>query len=591
MARDFKLVTNFQGYVTKPDKTNTNVRHMVDGSQNMLVNDAEMVESRLGYTLDGASSTATTPIESSYDWLTSGAGERNLRSYDDELECRFVDAAGDVNWVKVADGWSAVDFVFSSYWDSAETQDVLIFVNGDANIYEWGGGIAEVASTTSNTITKEGSTSWADSHFYVAGNKNIEINGTTYAYTGGETTTTLTGVTPDPTGEANGSFATQTVITNSNKPAATSKNDVISVLNNQAYVGSNTSRTLSVSKTTDYTDFAASSPRVPGEGATLTLDSYVVGLAPQEDVMYISGGKDDWYKVVFNLSDDNTKENLGIVKLKTSGLQGAVSHDLITKAKNNVVFISNEDTLDELGRLENFDTPQSKDLSDPIKPDFDAATFTNGHIKYWKNQIFVALPSDAKAYIYDISKGFWQPPLIIPVRRWSVIGGEIYFHSKTNPETYKLFSGTDDNGAPISFKAKFAYRNFGDRASQKVLDEYYSELYVNSFVDVVLSLDYDYNGATSTREFTFDTSDDDYKFDAALDSGLGKAGLGQEPLGSSTVSLDTLAKYRRITPTGSVPFYELQVTYSSDVQDGRFKILAHGPNARRSKNLGINIIG
>jgi len=271
--------------------------------QKVLINDAEKITSRGGYTLDGAANAALNPIESAFTWKTSTGAERVLRSYDDELEVRFVDADGDVNWVKVADGWSDVDFSFDTWWDNTEKLEVLLFVVGDDNIYEWGGGVAEVSSGAAATITKKGTTSWADEGFYTSGNKTINIDGTEYTYTGGETTTTLTGVSPSAAGLSDGDIATQKIITNEDKPVADHVNDDIAVLNNQAYITSEKSNLLYVSTDSDYTSFSVSSPRVPGEGEVITLDSPGLAAIPLDQDMLIATVDDEWYRTNFQQVD------------------------------------------------------------------------------------------------------------------------------------------------------------------------------------------------------------------------------------------------------------------------------------------------
>ena len=74
MAKKFLLLSKVRGYQTKPDKTNAPFDVLVSPSQNVLINDADKVSTRLGYTLLGSSSTATKAIEGSFVWQTSSGG-------------------------------------------------------------------------------------------------------------------------------------------------------------------------------------------------------------------------------------------------------------------------------------------------------------------------------------------------------------------------------------------------------------------------------------------------------------------------------------------------------------------------------------
>jgi len=595
MARQFSTIQNFSGYVTKPDKTNTSARYLVDGSQNVLINDSEIVSVRGGYELDGASSSATTGIESAYDWRTSGTSTseltHHLRSYDDELEWRYVDSDGNVTWTKLKDGWTNVDFDFTSFWDNSESIDKLLFVVGDSNIYEWSGAYTTIASATSNTITKNGSTTWANERFLTSGTRKVVINGTEYTYTGGESTTTLTGVTPDPSGEAADSLAFQAVRTNSNTPASGFNNDSIETLDNHVFVGSETNQLMYMSANDDFTDFTFSSPRLPSEGASFRLDSTVTGMKPQERFMYVTGGDRDWYEIGFDQLEVGSAlaETVLVNKLKTGTNQAAEGRDLIATAKNAVVFVTKEPSLDELGRLENIETPQSRVLSDPIKPDFNATDFSGGHTIYYRNQQFISAPNENKVFIYDYSRGYWQPPQTMGISKFSVIGGELYGHSNGSPETYKLFTGTSDNDASFIATAKFAYRNFGERAMLKRFKDYYVEGYIADNTQLDVLYDFELDGTTASIQRTINGADSDLIFGTSgVTASLGTAPLGTEPLGGQVAS-STNPKFRVIHTLTQQQFYELQVTFTTDQQDPSWSILSHGPNVLLSESQGVKI--
>ena len=607
MAKKFDITESFRGYRTKKDSTKLGKGFLVAGSQNVKSTDGDNVKIRDGYTLDGAENTASTPIESSFDWQTNTGVERNLRSYDDELEFRWVDGT-DVTWTRIKASWTAVDFNFDYWWDVDQNKDILLFVNGDDNIYAWSGAAAKIGTTTVNTITLSDTTStWAENRFLISGgtmtyDRKITINGTVYTYTGGETTNTLTGVTGDPTSEASGSVAIQTVTTFADSPGSDSTvfpNDLIKILNNQVWVGSLINNNVFVSKNTDFTDFSFSSPRVPGEGATLTLDGSPTAFEPQEKDMYISAGKGQWYKSTFTLSDDNTAEALSIIRLKTGEQQSAISQGAVTKIKNAIVFMSKEPTFDTLGRVKDINTPQDLPLSDPIKPDFDGATLTGIHTKFHRNIIYITLPSEGtgKLYSYNIEKGFWEPPSTLKFSRLAIIDGELYAHSGYFPETYKLFDGLVDRaidgvGSAINAKAIFSYRNFGDRAYLKSFDEYLSEGKISANTTLNLILRYDFKGSTETKTKTIDGSDTDIIFGSTDESSFGRTPFGRLPHGGRTQNEDidtSLNKFRQINTEARIDFHELQVEYNSNADEAQWELLSTGGNVSQSSNQPVSL--
>ena len=587
---NFSIANKFGGYRTKADETNMDADgYLVSGSQNVVSTDGDTVAIRGGYTMKGSAGSGINPIESSYEWYTHRNTEIMLRSYDDELE--FYDENAD-DWARLANSWTAVDFEFAEYWDTTEGLDALLFVNGDDNIYYWSGGQATFASATTNTITLEGAVTWSELGFLVAGTRQVIIEGTTYTYTGGESTTTLTGVTPDPTaaGHAVGATVVQAIRTTATTPASGAKNDIIAVLDNQVYVGSYTDRQVLKSAVDDYTDYTFSSPRIVGEGALFTLDSTLTALVPQEGVMYMSAGKDYWYSTVLALSDDLVNESASVERLKTANGQAAISQSAVGFIKNYVAFISNEPTLDILGRIENIDTEQSKPLSDPIKPDFDDMDFTDAHVKYYKSNLYITVPNESKLYVYNVAKGFWESPWILPARRLAVYNGELYIHSNGTNETYKLFQGysdyssADDISLPINAIARFNYMNHGTRASKKGHSEWYTEGYISPNTELSLELFYEYGGSGDTVKKTID-GDITKKiiFRPTDDWSLGKHKLGDGKLGGDGDE-DASSKFRIIHEMPLTYYFEIQPQYSSYAVDNYWEVLAYGSNAQAAND-------
>ena len=257
-AHEFSLVSNYKyGYRNREDVTNLEPGVLIVGSQNVFTNVSSRVECRKGYRLDGATSSVASPIASSFDWQTRGNSEKHLRAgfltsagNDGKLQYRYVDSTGAVTWRDLTTGLSTVSYNFATWWNTTESLREVLFVNGTSNIFRWNGAVTTLASATATTITKSGTDSWLDSGFYSAGNKSIVINGTTYTYTGGETTTTLTGVSGDPSAEPVGSVIHQAVVTTANSTmtgiTSTFQNGLIAVMNNQVFLGSLTSSVMSV---------------------------------------------------------------------------------------------------------------------------------------------------------------------------------------------------------------------------------------------------------------------------------------------------------------------------------------------------------
>lgn len=612
-AHEFSLVESFPlGYRNREDITKLPPGVMIVGSQNMLTNVSDRIQMRQGYALDGATSSVASAIESSFDWQTRGNGEVHLRAgfltsagNDGKLQYRYVASDNTVTWNDLLISLTTVSYNFCTYWNTTESLREVLFVNGSANIYRWNGATTTIASTTANTITKTGTDSWLDSGFYAVGNKSLVINGTTYTYTGGEATTTLTGVTGNPTGEANGSIVVQAVVVTPNASmtgiTATFTNGLIANLNNQIFVGSLTSSVLWISKVNDYTDYTSSTPRQTGEGASLILDTNLVAFIRQEQFMYVSAGKDFWYNINFEIQTSTvgvTYEQVNAQLLKNGQQQGAFSQAFVSQMKNNVITVTNEPTIDMIGRLEDyFGTPQTKNISDSIKLDVDQYDFTGGSIFYYRYTILVAIPAEGLVLSYSLATNSWESPLTLPITRFYTVDGELYGHSSATSESYQLFTGFADrvypgfNGYPIDAKAVFSYQNFGTRTTLKKADSWYIEGYVSGNTTLNCKITYEIDGCATVKTFTIDGSDKQIVCIGEDSDSLGKLSLGKQKLGGDgSSSLTGLPPKFRVEKTFSnTNFFECSFSFEVLGTNQNFQLLAFGPNASSASEEPIFI--
>lgn len=603
-ASDFTLSADFRGYFEKRDITTLPPGCLVKGSQNIISKTDGTFGNRPGYTLLGAADATIAPIVSSYDWVTTKGYDRHVRSGNNKLQFLYND-----DWVTLVSGLSSTTQKYNYatlFLFGGEDLRAMIFVNGTSNIYEWGGGIAEVASNTATTLTKSGTSTWAEEGFYTStSGRAVTVNGVSYTYTGGETTTTLTGLTALPTFTA-GDVAAQSVLTTANSAMtaptgysafSTFENTNIHVTpNNQVLLSAENSSLVFLSQTNTYKDYSFANPRAPGEGGLAVTHGNNPIFVSQEDTTYVSSGKDAWYQVSFEdfvTANSATGEAYQVFTLKpiqSSLTQGALNQSSIFKAKNKVFLLTNEVTMDELGRvINNFITPQFTNYSDPVKDLFDRLDFTDASGIYHRYNIYIAVPRESLVLIYNMSEGFWESPQILPISSFSIINNTIYGHSNAVPETYKLFDGYSDNGNPIDAKAYFSYQNFGTRSMTKYFTQYYTEGYISPNTELVIGFNLDTDGCQSTREYTLSGSDDQFVCVTNADASLGKVSLGKSPLGGSLVEYENRPKFRRIDTGQRQDFYEMQAFYRSNGVDYDWKILAFGPGVIRT-NYSNNAI-
>lgn len=565
-----------------------------------------------------AKSSVNASILSSFDWNSKGNSEIHMKAgfltsaaNDGRMQFRWTDSSNNVYWSDLLTGLTTASYNFTTFWDTTELIRLSLFVNGTSNIFEWNGAYDVVASTTSNTIVMTNTI--ATTGFYSTRNKVVTIRGVDYTYTG-ISSKTLTGVTPDPTsGTATvyaGDIAVQKVVTTANSsftagPPSTFANGLISTLNNQVFIGSLTSAALYMSKINSFIDFSfTANTRLPGEGATATLDDNLVAFVPQEDVMYVSAGKTYWYNTSLQQSSSYngttaiTVEAFTVKLLKTNPRQGAQSQGLVSKIKNYVVMVTNEPTLDKLGRLEDIlGTPQTENISDSIKLDFDSYTFTSGRIFYWRYYMLVSIPTLGIFRMYNFNTKAWEAPQTIPVTGFYTVNGDLYGHSSVTSESYKIFSGysdratTNTKGSPYLAQVNFSYENFGTRTVLKNQNKFYVEGYISANTTMNCIINYELDGNLTQQTFSILGSDSTAVGLSNTSNSLGKFPLGEAGLGSQPASSLTglPPKFRVIKTFPRFDFYECQFSFSILGADQNFQLLAFGTNAAPSSTTNAAI--
>lgn len=444
-----------------------------------------------------------------------------------------------------------------------------------------------------DTVTAEGAgpsitihngyATWKARGFLAAGTRSVLINGTSYAYTGGEDTNTLTGLAGLPAITA-ATPAFQTCRSNANHASLPTgfTNDYVGVQRQQLWLGSSTSREAWASKTTDFTDFAFTANRLPGEGIQVVLDGPCRGFEASETDITIFDANDGIYQVKYQLSSDNAKEAVSVDKKKSSPGQGLISPNAKVAIKNAVAFVTNEPTLDTVGNIENVSSEQSKPLSDVIKTDFDGYDFTDACMKHYRRNIALSLPQEGALLLYDIRGQYWQPPQFFGnIGLISIAeNGDLIGHSSISNESYRLFSGTNDNGFAINPVMRHAWNNYGAEDVEKGYDKYFLSGYISANGVLTKTNRYEQGEEVPPDVQTLDATDSRYLFGVSDINWLGKNPLGSRPIGGGGLETnDGLIRFRKKFWTRELPFYETQPEFSMETLDAQFIITSHGANA------------
>lgn len=703
---DFKLIKSFEGYVTSKDKTNVAANVLVRGSQNVYKKDTGTISVRPGLKRLGAADATFQGVVSSFEWDTSLGVQHPLRVLDEtsdgagdgKLQVMFDDITA-ATWYDLQTGISLTRYVFDTYWDDSEKKDNLLMVRGDANIYEWSGGVGVIASATATTITLDGGGTWAqagftnetpaaigasDSQFditnpsgttfrytwdgtgtdpaitaltmpigsyvliaaenfnaannglfvvtgagsnffevtnasgVVESNKTLgtgslspryrkvlRINGTLFAYTGGESTATLTGVTPSAAALVADTPVFQAVVQHTNKPASDFTNDFIKTIGNQLYVGSYTSRLIYISANDDFTDYTVPSPRTAGDPELLTLDDNPTGITVRQGKAHIPGGLYAWYVVTF---EDITvgaalTQQTTVDKQEVAAQTTAKAHEFIDTVGDDIIYMDQENQVRMYGIFRNIVQAKYPSISQAIRQELKGVDFDGGALRAIGDYVYITSPTTGLTYFYEvreaidsngniIAERLWQPPQTWAASRVALIDGVEYVHSSVNPQLYQIWDTLqwhDDSPSdePVSYNAVMAmsYQNTDRRQGMTAFDKVYYEGYMTEGTELLSFVLADYQGASGAPNPTINSiAAQATFFSGGISPSLGDSSLGENPLGiplsESEEEQESLPKFRAITDITPINCFEYQLVVYSQAVDSRWEILALGPSAR-----------
>lgn len=597
-AKNFEfpnMVSEWVGYNSASDKTNIIPNLYVGGSQNIYKKLSGTLAVRQGQKRIGVANPIESPVSSEFVWNTSWGATYPLWVSNSKLQVSIDDI-----WYTLLDSLTSTRYVFDKWWDETEQKDRVLFVHGTSDMQSWSGGYAVITGTTATTITKAGPITWQQAGFSTtSGQKMIMINGNAYTYTGGESTTTLTGVSPSPVGEANGSAVLQSVITNANTPAAGFHNDFIKVINNQVYVGSYVSRLCYISANDDFTNYVVPTPRLPGSPELLTLDATLNGIGVRTGQAHISYGSGEWAVVSFQnitVGPDLTQQTIVDPK-PVANLAAAYAHEFIDNEGDNLVYLAKDQQIRTFGDFNNSFVAAYPSLSQEISTELMNENFTGGGLRCIGDFTYVTAPASGKTYLYQVRQSvdstnqvvverLWHSPFIWNATRVDNINGTIVAFSNANPQVYEVWDtaqwhddSPSDEHLPYGCIVALSYR-IGRRQGLQSFDKVFSEGYITEGTPLNLTVNYNYQGATSQITVPINSiAQPAYLFLPSVGS-LGDSSLGDKPLGDEITDTNNsdLAKFKVINSLALQNCFEYQLIYSSDTADAQWEILANATN-------------
>lgn len=605
LTNDFEnieVISQFGGYFSSYDKTKIAKNVLVEGSKNVYKKINGNIGVRDGLKRRGTANGTLSPVSSEYVYRASWGDTYMLWVTNGKLQVEVETATDTFTWFDLLTT-TATRWVFDNWWDNTLKKNKVIAVNGTDNLYSWAGGVTTIASTTASTITKTGTATWIQDHFEGT-TGNVIINGTTYAYTGGTGTTTLTGVSPDPTGEANGSYVLSPIVVTANKPATGFPSDFIKVVNNRAFIGSYTSQLIYISSSTDYTNFTIPSPIIPGSPNILTLDGVGKGIGVRQGNAHVSFGNDGWVEVTFPTYTDASGvllEQITPILKPVQTLGAALAHEFIANNGDNFFYLAQDQQLRYFGGANTSFTTVYPCLSQEIFTELEGEDFDGGGIKIVADRTYLTAPNTGNVWVYQtrqslspegvvVAERIWYSPFVWNATRIDEINGRDIVFSNSNPQVYygwKTMQWYDDSPSdeplPYTCIAAFPYISAGtNRQIVQNLKNLYSEGYIGTGTPLYALINYDYLGSVAQLTASVNTIERPATFYQLEIPSLGGSSLGNTPIGDVINGEEggTYPKFRSINQFSPQNCFEYQKIYFSDEANARWEILATGTDAR-----------
>jgi len=584
------VVDKFQGYQTKKDPQKIDVGANPAG-QNTFINDGDRISIRdFGYEIfpdATASSSAATSSLRIHTFRKRDGTNIMLHAYDDELRY-YKKSVG--QWERLKDGFTVgQEFGFADHNTNVDQTSFVYFSNGVEDYSRWTGNVSELTSAVTSSAL---SLIVGDTTLFPSSGAVIYC-GNIVAYTA-KTDTNLT-ISAATTTCASGRGVAQIPTTYPTVP----KGNILAVLNTRMFMAgvASSTQTLFYSDIADATTFsmATSGARTAYNAGLINMPEGgggIVGLAVDEEVIYAF--KRNIIKSVTFTQDGNDLPVIKPIKPHDNKSQtvGAVSSKSIFAGGNGIFFITPNNEIMNLSRVEDIDYPQVVPISDMISNTVDDMVFASSTGVYWKNRAYFSAKQDTDSsnndviLVWDHQNQMWFSPMIglnansFSIAKFSELE-ELYFAHAMQPNVYKVNNVEMDDIYGITANWRSKEETFGSPHLLKSIDNFYVEGYINNSTELSISLLFDEDGFTSSYSTTFTGNEgsDKYRYVAADYNLFGFNELGYERFGSND-DFTGKEKFRIYFGKGlkRVPFHSVQVEFASDSENenAQWEILQYG---------------
>jgi len=583
------IYDTFSGFQTKYDATKINDGANPNG-QNTTINDGDRISLRNeGYELFPTTATyadTANPITSMHVFRTRDGENILMRSYGTVVE--YFEEANDT-WETLKGSYtSGYKFGFADYNINTDLVSYVYFGNSQEQGRRWTGikTVLTSAITTADKVIPVSSTAG----FTASG--NIVFCGTEQAYASITANTFTLSVSStvacdDDRGVTEASSAL----------AGHPRGNIYMTADNRLWIAGVTSTPQAAyfSKYGDATNFTTTTLITDNTDTSSGIFNLgegggaITAMIQDENAIYLMKRS-----IIRKATLSDTLYTLSTLKPFDGKSQtvGSVGDMSTFTSGNEVFFITPDNQILKLGRVENVDYPQLVPISDTIKPTVDDANFDSAVGIVFRNKAYFAIKSNKDTgnndtvLVYNLQTNTWDSPIV----GWAVSdfaiydggnGEELYWSDAITPNVYKVVDGSVDYIYDITANWRSKQFNFGMPGSQKIIDNVYVEGYISPNTELTISLLLDEDGYTQRyttelagTENTYIFASDSYNLFGFHPFGFERFGSNEDQSGKKKFRV-YLAK--SFTP---MPFYNAQIEFASDQSGGAWEVTSFGFNIK-----------
>lgn len=576
-------IMSFSGYQTSVDETK-----LPDGAngrgQNTTSNSGDRIslrENGIALFPAGTASTSDSAIKTLHTFRKKTGESILMRTRGTLVE--YFEETGDA-WTTLKGGYTdGQTFGFADYNKTTELESHTYFGNAVEDFSSWTGAHTTLSQAVALSTTTIHVVDASD--FDSTG--TVVVCGTEHAFSA-RTATTFTIAAASLTC-ASGTGIPEAVTVTASNP----KGNIYMAFDNRLLIAgiASSSQAVYFSKYGDPTDYLT--PGLVSAATDADADIFnlvegggaVTGMSMDENALYIFK-KSIIYKVSLTDTDYNVTQLKPFDgRSQTTGLayQGGTF-----SGGNEIFFVTPDNQIMSIQRVENVDFPQIVPISSAIQNTVDDMSFDTMSGIVFKDQAYFSAKSSVDAtfndttLVWNIREKQWDSPII----GWNTsdyavyddgTGENLYLSDAVSPNVYVFDKEVIDDTFEVKANWRSKQFDFGLPHSQKSINNFYVQGYIAQNTTLTIKLLLDEDGYTQSFSTDFTGEETAYIFNSDTSNAFGLSPFGAYRFGSYDTA--TNMKPFRIYLNKNfrpLPFYNAQVDFSSEGLNEKWEITYFG---------------